>query len=54
MHKKIFCAYLLVEDQLSPTCTLLANACKFSVHFLQTMIINGDKADRKILHVYLG
>ena len=45
---------LLVEDQLSPTCTLLASACKFSGHFLQTTIINGDKTDSKILHLYLG
>ena len=45
---------LLVKDQLSPTCTLLASACKFSGHFLQTTIINGDKADSKILHLYLG
>ena len=45
---------LLVEDQLSPTCTLLVSACKFSGHFLQMIIINGDKADSKILHLYLG
>ena len=45
---------VLVEDQLSPTCTLLVNACEFSVYFLQTTIINGDKADSKILHLYLG
>jgi hypothetical protein len=44
---------VLVEDQLSPTCTLLASAHKFSGHFLQTTIINGDKADSKILHLYL-
>jgi len=45
---------LLVEDQLSPTCTLLGSARKFSGHFLQTIMINGDKADSKILHLYLG
>jgi hypothetical protein len=43
---------ILVEDQLSPTCTLLAH--KFSDHFLQKTIINGDKADSKILHLYFG
>ena len=30
----------LVEDQLSPTCTLLASAHKFSGHFLQTIMNN--------------
>ena len=45
---------LLVEDQLSPTCTLLASACEFSDHSLQTTILNDDKADSKILHLYLG
>jgi len=48
------CLGLLVEDQLSPTCTLLASARVFSGHFLQTTIINGDKAEGKILHLYLG
>ena len=43
---------ILVEDQLSPNCTLLVRARKFSDHFLQTAIINGDKADSKILHLY--
>jgi hypothetical protein len=33
----------ILEDQLSPTCTLLANAREFSGHFLQTTIINGFK-----------
>jgi hypothetical protein len=54
---------LLVEDQLSPStnyrqlarCSqLLASACEFSGHYLQKTIINGDKADSKILHLYLG
>ena len=45
---------LLVENQLSPNCTLLPNAREFSGHFLQTTILNGDKADSKILHLYLG
>ena len=40
---------ILVEDQLSPTCMLLVSIHKFSGHFLQTTIINGDKADSKIL-----
>jgi hypothetical protein len=53
-EKYIPITYILVEDQLSPTCSLLTNACKFSGHFLQTTIINGDKADSKILHLYLG
>jgi hypothetical protein len=44
---------VLVEDQLSPTCTLLASARELSGHFLQTTIINGDKADSKILHLYI-
>ena len=39
---------LLVEDQLSPTCTLLASAPEFSGHFLQTTIINIYKANSKI------
>jgi len=55
MKKTIIdCMTLLVEDQLSPTCTLLASAHEFSGHFLQTTIINGEKADSKILHSYLG
>ena len=45
---------LLVNDQLSPTCTLLASAREFSIYFLQTTIINGDKSDSRILHLYLG
>ena len=45
---------LLVKDQLSPTCTLLASAREFSSYFLQTTIINGDKSDSRILHLYLG
>jgi hypothetical protein len=53
-EKYIPITYILVEDPLSPTCSLLTNACKFSRHFLQTTIINGDKADSKILHLYLG
>jgi hypothetical protein len=59
-HKHRSKKTLLVEDQfiakyqLSPTCTLLASAREFTDHFLQTTIINGDKADSKILHLYLG
>ena len=45
---------ILVEDQLSPTCTLLENTRNFSVHFLRTTIIYDDKADSKILYLYLG
>ena len=45
---------IIAKYQLSPTCTLLASACAFSGHFLQTTIINGDTADSKILHLYLG
>jgi hypothetical protein len=58
-HKHRSKKTLLVEDQfiakyqLSPTCTLLASAREFTDHFLQTTIINGDKADSKILHLYL-
>jgi hypothetical protein len=40
---------IITKYQLSPTCTLLASAHKFSGHFLYTTIINGDKADSKIL-----
>jgi hypothetical protein len=42
------------SDQLSPSCTLLVSTTEFSGHFLQTTIINRDKADIKILHLYLG
>jgi hypothetical protein len=45
---------LLVKDQLSPTCTLLAGAREFFSYFLQTTIINGDKSYSKILHLHLG
>ena len=45
---------IIAKYQLSPNCTLLASTHEFSGHFLQTTIINGDKADSKILHLYLG
>ena len=45
---------IIAKYQLSPICTLLASAREFSGHCLQTTIINGDKADSKILHLYLG
>ena len=45
---------IIAKYQLSPTCTLLANTPEFSGHFLQTTIINIDKANSKILPLYLG
>ena len=48
------CINVLVKDQLSPTCTLLTNAPEFWDHFLQTAIINSDRADSIILPLYLG
>ena len=42
---------IIAMYQLSLTCTLLASAREFSVHFLQTTIINGGKSDSKILHL---
>ena len=45
---------IIAKYQLSPTYTLLVSAWKFSGHVLQTTILNGDKADSKILHLYLG
>jgi len=45
--------FLRVENQLSPTCTLLANALEFSGNFLHTKTIDGDRADSKILPLYL-
>ena len=45
---------IIAKYQLSPTCTLLASARKIYGDFFQTTIINGDKADSKNLHLYLG
>ena len=45
---------IIAKYQLSPTCTLLASTRKIYGDFFQTTIINGDKADSKNLHLYLG
>ena len=51
---------LLVDDQLSPSTNYRQLARYSRAHtnflaiFLQTTITNGDKADSKVLHFYLG
>jgi hypothetical protein len=36
---------IIAKYQLSPTCTLLASAGEFKGHFMQTTVINGDRAE---------
>jgi len=46
--------YCIGRGPIIANLTLLGSAREFLGHFLQTTIINGDRADSKILHLYLG